>query len=279
MEGFRVQDFLGGFVNALKVMQPSLVGQLDAEYSSIDGVKESEFFKNVSRPVAMEFIKKDDSLFTVPRMFLRGIDFSTFWGNLSSKDTEVVWDFLRTALVSSYIGEDWVKTLKDLYSSYTGKGTSEIDEILGDDSIKGGIEELFEFFKETKVFKLGLEIMENIKLEQFGLGELNLTDPIALLNMLKDPSNPIMARVMKVVGTFVENKIKNGSLRKEDIIAEAEMLAEKFKHSLGKIFQEGIFGNAPAETQAAAVLLSSHPDARRARMLARLQRKVSNKGK
>jgi hypothetical protein len=279
MEGFRVQDFLGGFVNALKVMQPSLVGQLDAEYSSIDGVKESEFFKNVYRPVAMEFIKKDESLFTVPRMFLRGIDFSTFWRNLSSKDTEVVWDFLRTALVSSYIGEDWVKTLKDLYSSYTGKGTSEIDEILGDDSIKGGIEELFEFFKETKVFKLGLEIMENIKLEQFGLGELNLTDPIALLNMLKDPSNPIMARVMKVVGTFVENKIKNGSLRKEDIIAEAEMLAEKFKHSLGKIFQEGIFGTAPAETQAAAVLLSSHPDARRARMLARLQRKVSNKGK
>jgi len=279
MEGFRVQDFLGVFVNSLKTMQPSLTAQLDAEYATIDGIKESEFFKDTYRPLAMELIKKDESIFSVPRVLLRGIDFSSFWKELSPKDADTVWDFLRTALVSSYIGEDWIKTLKDLYSSYTGKGTSEIDEVLGDDGIKGGIEELFEFFKETKIFKLGMEIMENVKLEQFGLGELDFTDPIALLNMLKSPDNPIMARVIKVVGSFVENKIKNGSLKKEEIIAEAEMLSEKFKHSLGKIFQDGIFGTTATETQPAAVLLSSHPDARRARMLARLQRKVANKGK
>ncbi len=275
MEGFRVEDFLGAFLTKLRELRPELAGALDAEYSSIDAAKESAFFTETYRPLAMDFIKKETAIFNTPQFLLRGVDFSVFWSELNSRDADTVWDFLRTALVSSYIGEDWISTIKDLWSKYTGKASSEIDEVLGDDSTKTNIEELFEFFKETRIFKLGMEMMENIKLEQFGLEELDLTNPIELLNMLKDPENPFMKRAVGVVGSFVETKMKNGSLKKEDLIAEIEMLREKFKHSLGKIFQEGIFGEGAAETQTAAVLLSSHPDARRARMLARLQRKVA----
>jgi hypothetical protein len=57
-----------------------------------------------------------------------------------------------------------------------------------------------------------------------------------------------------------------------------EMLREKFKHSLGRIFKESVFGEE-REAQRAEVLLSNHPDARRARMLARLQRKVQERQK
>jgi hypothetical protein len=279
MEGFRVEDFLGAFLTKLRELRPELADALNTEYSSIDAVKESAFFVETYRPLAMEFIKKDTTIFSVPRVLLRGVDFSVFWSELNSRDADTVWDFLRTALVSSYIGEDWIKTLKTMWSGYTGKSASEIDEVLGDDSTKGNIEELFEFFKETRMFKLGLEMMENIKLEQFGLQELDLTNPVELLNMFKDPSHPFMQRAVGVVGSFVEAKIKNGSLRKEDLIAEVEMLKEKFKHSLGKVFQEDFFGDTGGEKQTAAALMSSHPDARRARMLARLQRKVAKKGK
>jgi hypothetical protein len=124
-----------------------------------------------------------------------------------------------------------------------------------------------------------MEMLETFKIEQFGIEELDFSDPAKILELLKNPDNEVMKKAMSVVGGFIERKIKSGSLKKEDLIAEMEMLREKFKHSLGKIFQEGVFGEAPRETQRAEVLLSSSPDARRARMLARLQRKVQERKK
>jgi hypothetical protein len=63
------------------------------------------------------------------------------------------------------------------------------------------------------------------------------------------------------------------------------MLKEKFKHSLGRLFKKEFFGETAAAggaggdrpTPTAAELVSNHPEARRARMLARLQRKVGKK--
>jgi len=278
MEGFKIEEILGEFVNEMKRIRPELTEVLDMEYTKMDPTVETTFFTNVYRPLVMEFIKKDDGLFLVPRYFLRNVNFSEFWNELTPKHQNMIWDFLRTGVVASYIGDDWIKTLKDIWSKHTGKETSEIDEILADDSTKSGIEELFEYFKETRIFKLGMEMLETIELEQFGLEELDLTNPVEMLNILKDPSNPFMQRAVGVVGSFIEQKMKKGALKREDMIREIELLKEKFKDSLGKIFTEGIFGEPPREdTQPAAVLLSSHPDARRARMLARLQRKMRDR--
>jgi hypothetical protein len=273
MEGFKIEEIIGGFLVELKKARPELESAIAAEYTTIDNARETAFFTEQFRPLAMSFIKKDDALFTVPRFFMRGIDFSLFYGDLSAKEKNSVWDFLRTGLVASYIGDDWMNTIKDLWSKYTGKNSDEIGDILKETSTKGNIEELLEFFKGTRIFKLGMEMLETFKLSQFGIEELDFTDPAKIIEMMKNPDNPIMQRAMNVVGTFVENKIKTGSLKKEDIIGEVEMLREKFKHSLGRIFQEGIFGEATHESQKAEVILSSSPEARRARMLARLQRK------
>ncbi len=274
MEGFKIEEFLTEFLTDLKTARPELTPLIDAEYSTIDNSKESAFFTEHYRPLAMDFIKKNEDLFKEPRFFLRGIDFSTFYGELPSKQKNNVWDFLRTGLVASYIGDDWMKTIKDLWTKSTGKSSDEIDEVLNDTTTKNNIEELFEFFKETRIFKLGMEMLETFKLSQFGLEELDFTDPAKLLDILKNPeTNPVMQRAMKAVGTFIENKVRTGAIRKEDLVSEIEMLREKFKHSLGKIFKESLFGESTRETQPAEVLLSSSPDARRARMLARLQRK------
>jgi hypothetical protein len=273
MEGFKIEEFLTEFLTDLKKTRPELATLIDAEYSTIDNAKESAFFTEHYRPLAMDFIKKNEDLFKEPRFFLRGIDFSTFYSDLSSKDKNTVWDFLRTGLVASYIGDDWMNTIKDLWTKSTGKSTDEIDEVLNDTTTKSNIEELLEYFKETRIFKLGMEMLETFKLSQFGLEELDFTDPAKLIEMLKSPDNPIMQKAMNVVGGFIENKIRAGSLKKEDLVTEIEMLREKFKHSLGKIFKESLFGESTRETQSAEVLLGSSPEARRARMLARLQRK------
>jgi len=274
MEDLKVEKVLGEFLDVLKKAKPDLVPLIDAEYSTIDSDKETAFFVETYRPLAMDFIKKNEDIFKEPRFFLRGIDFSSFYGDLPARHKTAVWDFLRSGLVASYLGEDWMKTIKDLWSKYTGKESDEISDVLKDDKTKSNIEELFEYFKETRIFKLGMEMLESLTLDQFGIDGLDFTDPAKIIELLKDPENPIMQRAMGVVHNFVEAKIRSGNLKKEQLIYEMESIREKFKHSLGKIFQEGIFGEAPrGSTHQAEVLLSSSPDARRARMLARLQRK------
>lgn len=274
MEGFKIEEFLGEFLTDLKKSRPELVSLIDAEYSAIDNTKEAAFFTEVYRPLAMDFIKKNEDIFKEPRFFLRGIDFSVFYNDLSTKEKNNMWDFLRTGLVSSYIGDDVMKSIKEIWTKVTGKNTDEIDDVLNDSKTKTSIEELFEYFKETRIFKLGMEMLETFKLSNFGIEEIDFTDPAKLIDMLKNPENPITRRAMSAVETFIENKIRSGSLRKEDLIREVEMLREKFKHSLGKIFKESVLGETSTrETHTAEVLLSSSPDARRARMLARLQRK------
>lgn len=273
MDGFKIEDILSEFLKDLKKARPELEPLITAEYSTIDNAKEAAFFTEHYRPLAMDFIKKNEDIFKEPRFFLRGIDFSTFYSDLSSKDQNNVWDFLRTGLVASYIGDDWMKTIKDIWSKVSGKEGDEIDEVLNDTKTKSNIEELFEYFKETRIFKLGMEMLETFKLTDFGIDELDFTDPAKIVEMFKNPDNPITRKAMGAVEKFIEGKIRAGSLKKEDLIREIEMLREKFKYSLGKIFKESIFGESTHEAQTAEVLLGSSPEARRARMLARLQRK------
>lgn len=278
MDDFKIDKILPEFLTELRTLRPELTPLLDAEYATLDSEKELAFASEVYRPLAMELVKKDESLFTVPRMFLRGVDFSLFWNDLNGRKKESIWSYLRTALVASYIGDDWVKSLKELWSKYTGKDSSEIDGILGDDKTTADIQELIEFCKETRICKLGMEMVETLKLEQFGVEELDMSDPAGILHMLKDPNHPFMKKAIGVVGSFVETKIRNGSLRKEDLTRELEMIREKFTSSLGKIFKDTMFGAAPnREQQSAQTLLSNSPEARRARMMARLRRKVQER--
>jgi hypothetical protein len=276
MDGFKVEEIVQMFVDDVRKIRPDLGGILDAHYTVLDPAVETAFCSEVYRPITSDLIKKNEDIFKgdVPRYMLRGIDFCIFWGDLSNREKDTLWDSMRSCLVASYIGGDWMKTLKDMWSSHSGREGSEIDEILKDSSTKSRIEELLQYFKETRIFKLGLEMLETFKIEQFGLEELDLSDPAKILEMIKDPENPFVKRSTAVVGQFIENKIRSGSLRKEDLVREVETLREKFKDSLGRIFKESLFGEPTRETQRAEVLLSGSPEARRARMSARLQRKV-----
>jgi hypothetical protein len=68
----------------------------------------------------------------------------------------------------------------------------------------------------------------------------------------------------------------------------SEYAKEKFKDTIGKVFKTELFGDAPGGARGGAgggggpantaqQLMSNHPEARRQRMLARLQRKLAEK--
>ena len=263
---------------------PSLTETLDKEYAEeINFKAEVERFKILLQPILMQVVKKDDKIFEEPRMFLRGIDFSILMKDASEKQKETLWTYIRMFLVCSYLGSDIMETVKGLWSKMSGQtSTDEVDDILKDETTQSGIQDLLETLKDTRIFKLGMEVMENLNVESLGLGDIDFSDIGGLIEMVKNPEHPVTKRAISAVQKLIEQKMRTGSLKKEDFIREIEMLKEKFKHSLGRLFKQEFFGEAAGgagdrPTPSAAELTSNHPEARRARMLARLQRKVGKK--
>jgi hypothetical protein len=258
---------------------PSVSAGAGAAASSVQNCDaEVAYLKEHVQPHCMDLLKKNKELFSVPRFFLRGVDFS----ELIKVDgaEEKVWVYARTLLMASYMGSDLMGTIKTMWSTFTGKAsTDEIDEILKDETTQGGIEDLLETLKDTRIFKLGMEVAENLNVERLGLDKVDFTDIAGLMEMIKNPDHPVTKRAITSVQVLIEQKMRSGSLRKEDFIAEIEMLKEKFKHSIGKVFKTELFGDAPAgqPVRTAQEITSNHPEARRQRMLARLQRKHAEK--
>jgi hypothetical protein len=269
-------------IDELKKDFPQLEDVLRANYPSAAEIHfetEVEYFKLHVQPHCMDLIKKNDAVFAEPRFFLRGVDFSELI-KTEGADKEKIWTYSRLFLAASYLGADIMKTIKTVWSSVTGQAPSdEIDEILKDESTQTGVEELFEVLKGTRIFKIGMEVAESLDVKNLGLDEVDFTNIPGLIDMVKNPDHPVTKRAISTVQNLIESKMRSGSLRKEDFIGEIEMLKEKFKHSLGKLFSSEIFGDSgdrPART--ALDLTSNHPEARRQRMLARLQAK-QRKGK
>jgi hypothetical protein len=277
---FEISKILKECLDDMRTEFPSVAAVLDANYAEpIDYPAEVERFKALVQPHFMAAIKKEDDLFKEPREFLRGIDFSDLYKDSSEKKKEAIWNYTRMFLMSSYLGSDIMETVKGLWTKFTGKdSTDEVDEILKDESTQSGLHDLLETLKETRIFKLGMEVMENLNVEALGLEAIDFTDIPALMEMVKNPEHPVTKKAISSVQKIIEQKMRSGSLKKEDFVREIEMLKEKFKHSIGKIFKTEFFGEpADRPTASAADLTSNHPEARRARMLARLQRKVAKK--
>jgi hypothetical protein len=229
------------------------------------------------QPLFMQIIQKDASIFSVPRFFLRGIDFSDLMRTDNERIKEKLWTHIRILLLCSYMGADIMSTIRDLISKFTGKEpSSEVDEILKEDKTQSGIAELMDTLKDTRIFKLGMEVMENLNIEKLGLSDIDFTNVEELISMVKNPEHPVTKKAISSVRGLIEQKMRMGSLRREDFIAEVEMLKEKFKHSIGRLVGQEFFGDThDRPTHSAQTVLSNHPDARRARMLARLQRKLN----
>lgn len=281
---FDVQTVLKECLDDIRKEFPSLSETLDKEYAEeINFKAEVERFKILLQPIFMQVVKKDDKIFEEPRMFLRGIDFSVLMKDASEKQKETLWTYIRMFLVCSYLGSDIMETVKGLWSKMSGQtSTDEVDDILKDETTQSGIQDLLETLKDTRIFKLGMEVMENLNVESLGLGDIDFSDIGGLIEMVKNPEHPVTKRAISAVQKMIEQKMRTGSLKKEDFIREIEMLKEKFKHSLGRLFKQEFFGEAAGgagdrPTPSAAELTSNHPEARRARMLARLQRKVGKK--
>lgn len=284
---FDISTFLKEFVSDVKSAFPEFAVTIAANYENgpIDTVAECAFFERTLRPHFMKILQKDSTLFDEPMYILRGVEISKMWKGLSAATQDALWKYIRLSLAYSFFGGDTshqiqsiIGMAKQFWTAKTGKSEDAIDEVLNDAKTQTSIEELLEAFSKSKIAALVTEMIETIRPEQLGLEELNITDINELMNLVRTPNHPILSRATSVISEYLEKKIRTGALTKEELVAEVEGFKARLTGSFGTLIRQAMVGDDRAgPTHDARTMVSNHPDARRARMQARLQRKVRDK--
>lgn len=253
------------FLGELKKSYPDL----PYDYEIDNTAKEFESFY----PSALQILKKETAFFDVER--------KAFGINLSELEhTEDMWKHITLSTVASVFHGD-IKTkfgtlLSAAKSVWTGSGAEndEVSRILNDESSEGHLESLYKFIMDTRIAKIVMEIIEKVDVSSIDIG--NIENPAELMEMLKNPEHPVLKKFIAKVQALMREKLMSGSYNQSQMMAEIEGIKAKVESLFGNVLNEALGGAARGDVTSAA-LMSNSTEARRQRMLARLQRKQREK--
>jgi hypothetical protein len=222
-------------------------------------------------PEIVKIIQKDNSFFDTERI--------VFGRNLAVvSNRDAVWSGLLPCLFASFLHGDIKKKadkvigiVKNVWNA-SGQENDEVTKILNDEASQGRFQEIIQFILESRIAKMFKNLMESIDLSDF---EINIESPEQLIEMVKNPENPVIQKMMQKVQGIIEEKVKRGEINQQVIIQEVETIKAKAMSLFGNIFNDAL-GGRQADVPA-AVLIGNTPEARRQRMIARMQRKLQEK--
>lgn len=230
----------------------------------------------------MKLMQRDNSLFKgddAPQP-LPGIDIRAVWDG-----SDEAWKTLHMTMIFSFLRGDpkekvaqVVEAMKHVLPQTHGD-TSEILKVLGTEETNASMTEMFELLMTTRLASIVGEIAASIKLDEIGI---DFERPEEILEALQHPERSQAVRqVMEQVKSMLEDRIKSGKINQQELIREIETLKAKFQSSFGKYMNEmvGVGREGPATGNTAEQIMSNSPEARRARMQARLKRKLHEKGR
>jgi hypothetical protein len=227
-------------------------------------------------PLILKVLQKDETFFSEPRLFC-GVNLSTF---VTEPTKETIWKHLQSCIFGAFLDGDLkdklgkiLETVKGIWNS-SGQENNEITRILNDDSSQSHIQEIIEFLSETRIAKLCMKLFEEIDFEDMA-SELNIQDPNDIIEMMKNPENPAMKRIVGRIQKTLQEKMQRGEFNQQQIVSEVEAIKAKIQSLFGNVFNE-MLGGRRADVPA-TVLMGNTPEARRQRMLARLQKKQREK--
>jgi hypothetical protein len=236
-----------------------------------------EHIEDTLLPHLLRVLQKDDTLMAEIELF-PGI-------KVEWESTEENWKKVHMALLYSVLHGDpkekFSKILEAFKSVIPG-GSAQADEfekILADEDTKSSMSEILELIMGTRLMSLVGEVVASIKFDDLNI---SLDDPEKLMEMLRNPQdNEALKELMDRARMILEDKVKTGKINQQELAKEVEVIRAKFQSSFGKYLNEALLGEetGPRTGNTAQQILSHHPDARRARMLARLQRKQQEKGR
>jgi uncharacterized protein YeeX (DUF496 family) len=224
--------------------------------------------ENVLLPHVLRVVQKDNTLLSEVELFP---GMKVPW-----EGTEEEWSLLQTTLIYAVLHGDpkekFGRILESVKSMFPGSHADELDEILNDEETKDSLKEILDLVVNTRLASLVGDIVQDISLEDLGV---NLENPEHLMEILRNPQeSPVIKQIMERAQAVLEDRIRSGKINQQEIAREVENIRAKFQSSFGRYLNEMIIGDQGNTTgNTAAQILSNHPDARRARMLARLQKK------
>lgn len=230
----------------------SLVAEMETYYSS-----------------AMLILQKNEDFFSQARM-LGGINLSEHF----SDKKDVIWKNLTICMMASFLHGDLrekVGKVLDLMKNMWN-GNDEITNILNDTSSESKFQEILDYIQNTRLAKLFLDIVENFDISDI---EINVNNSEDIMNMMRNPEHPVVKRVVSRLQGILKSKMERGEINKSQIVSEIEGIKAKITSMFGNIFNNAL-GGTRSETPS-HILMGNSPEARRQRMLARLQKKQREK--
>ena len=227
-------------------------------------------------PHLLRVIQKDNKVLSEVELF-PGINVGPFWSG-----TDEGWKKLHMALLYSVLNGDTKQKFSKIMETVKGMvpgGNAQADEItkiLEDEGMQSSLMEMLDLVMNTRLATVLGDVVQSI---QFADLDINLEDPEQLLEIMRNPNgSPVIKELMERAQMVLEERIKSGKINQQELARDIETIRAKFQSSFGKYLNEMIVG-APGNTtgNTGQQILSNHPDARRARMLARLQKKHQQK--
>jgi hypothetical protein len=234
-----------------------------------------QHIETVLLPHLLRVVKRDDTLFQEIELF-PGI-------KVAWKPSDDNWKKVQMALVYAVLNgnpkEKFGKLMEAMKGAIPGTAAQadEVQSILEDEETQSSMSEMLELIMSTRLVSLVGDIIQSVDLE--GL-DIDFEDPERLLQMLRNPQqSEILNEIMMRARAVLEEKIRSGKLNQYELRRDIEKIRAKFQSSFGKFLNQAVLGEDTGNTtgNTAQQILSNHPDARRARILARLQRKHEQK--
>jgi len=226
-------------------------------------------------PHLLRVLQKDNTLLSEVEIFP---NLKVEW---TGDDKE--WKLLHMALLYSVLHgnpkEKFGKILESVKSMIPGGSAQadDISKILEDEENQNSFQEILELVMNTRLASILGDIAQCVKLDDLGI---DFENPEQILNMMRNPQeSPVLQELMDRAKMILEDRIKTGKINQQELVKEIEMIRAKFQSAFGKYLNEMIIGDAGGGTtgNTSQQILSNSPEARRARMLARLQKKQKEK--
>jgi len=249
--------------------------ELQKEYPDVT-FSEANEDANVTEMEAMysgvlTLLQKNADFFSSERI-LYGVNLS----ELAPSDT--MWKALHMCLFSSFFHGDIKKKIGTVLSAVkslwgnTGETNTEVERLLNDDKTEDYLQEMFDYATNLRSAKVVADIIEEFDVESLGL---SFDNPTELMELVRNPENPVMKKAIDSIQKLLKNKLENGQINQQQLMSDIEGIKAKVQSLFGNVFNE-MMGGRRGEV-GSSVMMSNSPEARRQRMLMRLQRKQREK--
>jgi hypothetical protein len=235
--------------------------------------------ENVLLPHLVRVIKKDNTLFEGDGRVVLFPEVVFVW-----KGTDEGWRVLHVALLYSVLHGDpkekFGKIIEQIKTMIPGAQADQVMSILEDQENQDSLKEMIDLVMNTRLVSVIGDLIQTLG-PTTDLG-INFEDPDELIRLLRNPSdNEAVKELMDRAQLLLKERIETGKINQKELIREIEMLRAKMTSKFGKYMNEMVVGarGQPATGNTGEQILSNSPEARRARMVARLQRKLAEKSR